>query len=364
MTNALAATLRGPSRPWDWWAARWDEAAAAARAHGVLPLAGEAALADPACPPAVRARFEEQRRRDAALELVREHELRRLFERLAAAGVRALVVKGADLAYSCYSSPELRPRTDTDLLIEPGHRRRAAGVLRELGYHAVPQSGGDLLMYQEPYRLERDGVPVHVVDLHWRLFNPQRYGAVFEAAELLERAGPRRALGTAAMGLSPADALLVACVHRIAHHFDRERLIWLVDIERLAVRLAPADWDAFAASAAVRRVSAACLRSLEAAVSSFGAQVPDEVRGRLRRQAASEPDDAPFRDATAPHAARIASDLRLVGGWPARARLLRQHLFPPRHYMRDVYAPDSRLPLAILYLKRIVRGSHRWLRRA
>ena len=45
-------------------------------------------------------------------------------------------------------------------------------------------------------------------------------------------------------GLSPVHALLVACIHRVAHHRGTERLIWLLDIHLLASRLEEREWTA------------------------------------------------------------------------------------------------------------------------
>ena len=41
---------------------------------------------------------------------------------------------------------------------------------------------------------------------------------------------------------------------------------------------------------------------------------------------------------------------------------MREHLFPSSAYMRQVYAPSSRLPLPVLYALRIVRGMWGWFR--
>ena len=38
--------------------------------------------------------------------------------------------------------------------------------------------------------------------------------------------------------LAPVNALVLACIHRLAHHQGRDRLVWLYDIHLLAGRLA------------------------------------------------------------------------------------------------------------------------------
>src|SRR5690606_1137752 len=163
--------------------------------------------------------------------------------------LRTLIMKGADLAYSVYRSPDLRQRTDTDLLVAPEDREAAGRVLRALGYEAVGQSGGRLLMYQQPFRLMRDEAAIHVIDLHWRAFNPHRFGDALTFADLDSRAEPRPRLGDGARGLGRPHALALACVHRVAHHYNDDRLIWLYDVRLLAGQMTGADWDALAALA-------------------------------------------------------------------------------------------------------------------
>jgi hypothetical protein len=62
--------------------------------------------------------------------------------------------------------------------------------------------------------------------------------------------------------------------------------------------------------------------------------------------------------------ATFLSDFQALPTWTDRGRLVREHLCPPPTYMRQVYAPASRAPLAALYVWRALRGAWRWLARA
>jgi hypothetical protein len=55
----------------------------------------------------------------------------------------------------------------------------------------------------------------------------------------------------------------------------------------------------------------------------------------------------------------IVDDLRALPTWSARCRLVSERLFPSRHFMREVYAPASRVPLAGLYVWRALQGARR-----
>src|SRR5262245_61796736 len=65
----------------------------------------------------------------AVIEAARERELQTVLAQLAHAGVRTILLKGVSLARTHYPRPELRPRTDTDLMISPAHRDLAARAL-------------------------------------------------------------------------------------------------------------------------------------------------------------------------------------------------------------------------------------------
>jgi hypothetical protein len=59
--------------------------------------------------------------------------------------------------------------------------------------------------------------------------------------------------------------------------------------------------------------------------------------------------------------AGAVSDVRATAGLRAKLILVREHLFPPAGYMRQVYAPASRAPLVWLYDRRAFAAARRWL---
>jgi hypothetical protein len=332
--------------------------------HGVLPLLAER-LADATTLDAeLRDLLRRHARSAIAADLVRGRELTAALAAFAAAGVDVLLLKGEQLAYRWYARPDLRPRLDTDLLIPRTARAAASEVLTDLGYELPVHVTGELLNYQGTFIKWRDGLKLHVFDVHWRIANPQVFAGLLTYEELAARADRIPALGPHARGIAPAAALLLACVHRVAHHFDSDRLIWLYDIHLIATQLTDVEWQEFVALAADRQVAAICWRGLELARRAFGTAIPDVVSTdvRLRAPAGREatavfmaPGRRPFQN--------VANDLRALPTWGERLRLLWQHVFPSPRYMREVYALSSRAPLPLLYATRVVRGARRWLGR-
>ena len=308
-------------------------------------------------PPDEIARLGGEIRAAAVDDVARTRELVRMAAALEAAGCRPIVFKGAALAHTHYRQPWLRPRLDVDVLVAHRGQERASRVLRDLGYARPPFVSGQLVMYQEPFVRTEAGGLEHVVDLHWRVANPQAVSRVLAHAELAARSVVISVPGGRLRVPCPADALVLASVHRAAHHQDAQDLLWLFDIHLVASRLSEAEWRAVLGTARAASVRALCARGLALAASRFGTIVPTFVTAALA-SAASEPSAVFLRAGLTP-AGRLASDLRALGV-ADRARLLFEIVAPPRTYMRAVHGDAGWLPW--LYVRRVAAGAGKWLR--
>ena len=341
-----------------------DAFLAAAEYHGVGPLVAERLLdAGVDLPAALVSRLRDLTRHAAATNLVRERELRDVIAAMTHAGVDALLMKGAQLAYTHYPRPDLRPRVDTDVLIPVASRQMVGNLLVGLGYAPPTHVSGALVMSQAMYVKRVDDVVVHEVDVHWRIANPQVFAGYLEHGELARTAVGVPALGPAARGLSDLHALLVACVHRVAHHYDSDCLIWLYDIHLIASRLAPEQWPELRALAEARGVLAICVQGLARSMRLFGTNIPPAILAVDATPGRREVTAAYLKPARR-HVAHVVTDLRALRSWADRWRLVREHLVPSPRYMRDVYAPASTAPLPLLYALRAVRGARKWLFRS
>jgi hypothetical protein len=365
LTDALAAVVRGEHRAASRLAAfTSDEIRRVADEHGVLPLVVNQLTGGSGASGELRSTLWSEYQRRAIRDALRERDLQECVEQLRLVGVRALLLKGAHLAYTHYERPDLRPRVDTDMLIAADDRNRVRDTLTRCGYEPAGEFPGDLVMYQTSYTKRLGGGLLQVLDLHWRIANPQVFGAVISFDELAASAVRVSALGPGAMAPSPVHALIIACVHRVAHHFNSDLLIWLYDIHLLASSLAPDDWTAFVAFAHQRGVAAVSAEGLQLAEQSFHTSIPEDVRAALSAGAISATDKktaAYLRRRR--HIENIIADFRALPGWGRRLSLLREHLFPSPQYMRGIYAPASHAPLAVLYVQRAMGGARKWLRK-
>jgi hypothetical protein len=359
----IARLLRGDRPPASDLAAHEAGLLLAAQRHEVVALVAESLARCAGASAGLRSTFERAMQQLAAADLAAEAELQRVLAGFVSKRVEALIIKGSHLAYSHYARSDLRHRIDSDLLVDRSQRDIADAALIESGYTADPKVSGDFTATQRLYAKRRFGAVVHIVDLHWRLASPQVFAHVLSYEELSSASAPIPALGSSARGPSNVHALLIACMHRVAHHHDEgERLKWVFDIHLIASRFDERSWAAFATLAVERGIAAVCLEGLECATQWLDTRVPNWLVADERfRSAASREQTSAYLTARPP-ARAVLDDFKALPTWRDRARLAREHFFPGTTYMRSVYAPSSRLPVAALYALRIVRGAGTWLR--
>ena len=367
MRAAVARALRGDvpllsAQPFDPDTPFWQ----AAGEHGVHLILADLARSNGAMrewPDEARVLVRRATADAAAADSLRQAGLRLVLDRLGAAGVPCLLMKGAALAYTLYAQPHLRPRRDTDILIRPGDASRAQALLDEAGYARAVETSGDLASFQ--FHVDRRGAAgtLHALDVHWRIANPQLFAHSLRFEDLDAAHVPVPALGPHARALSAPHALMLACVHREAHHPGSDRLVWLWDVHQLAASLRDRDADVFIAVASKASMRAICAHTLESAASCFDGDAARRLLARVQPEAGA-PAEASARF--------LGGDLRLVDilradlgqlGMRHGATLLREHLFPPAAYLRAIYPrwPAALIPAA--YLHRIVRGAPKWFRR-
>jgi hypothetical protein len=306
----------------------------------------------------------EELRVEARVEALRDElrvrELLGVMAALEADGCAPVLFKGAALSLTHYQQSWRRPRLDADLLVAPASRARAAATLAALGYTRPPMTAGRYVMHQEMHVRPDPVVGEHVVDLHWRLANPNLLAGLPDHAELRGRAARVVLPDGVVTVASSADALVLACVHRAAHHAGSEELLWLYDIHLVASRLAEEEWTLAVSMARRAGVLAVLRQGLELSARAFGACAPPPVREELA-SAGREASTVFLRTDLRP-LDRLRADVATLG--PARgARLIAEHLFPPASYMREKYGLESATMLPLAYARRIVRGASGWWKR-
>jgi hypothetical protein len=292
-----------------------------------------------------------------AADAVRHRELIAVCADLRSAHLSPLLLKGAGLAYLIYRHSWHRPQDDLDLWCRLEDAAAVAAVLRQRGYTASHESRPEETGQQ--HFLRRAGGVQHQVEIHTRLLTPSAFADALPFDEGFARAIPVAELG-GALTLAPVHALLLACLHRVAHHFDAPRLIWLYDIHLLAGRLGPSDWHELVAVAARAEVRAVTWSGLHAAAAAFGTRLPGAVQHAL---------DVPLHEASAVFLGSRITEFGVQwsnfrhASWRRRATLLRWRFFPPATFMFERYGACRTAWLPWLYARRIAIGLPHLFRR-
>ncbi len=287
----------------------------------------------------------------AAQELMLQEEIKNLLNSLGDNGVETILIKGAHLAYDIYPSPELRSREDTDILIFQSAIEKTKQTLLELGYDMKPEIGGKLVHRQfGAVRILNQKV-IHVVDIHWQISNVHIFAELFTFDELVKNSKFVPLLGTHARGLKYEYALLLACVHRIAHHPNEIRLIWLYDIHLLVGILDTQGFASFLQLAVDRKVAEICHHEINLAQQHFGTEISETMLARLG--AVSNEDSARYLSETRGKLKDFSTELGSIHGWKMKLQFIIENAFPSSTYMKKQYQTNNSTILPWLYIRRI-----------
>jgi hypothetical protein len=366
LTSVLASALRGETDGLQSIAAPADLDAflSAAAADGVEGLVhSRLCQVGPSHsgPAELRERLDVRGRWLAMRAASRQRELMLVIARLADAQVDALVFKGAALAHTVYAKPYLRPSIDIDLLVRRSEVDRATRVLAAMGYTAALSAAREPAHMQKTFRRQAGQIK-HVIDLHWAISNRPLFGAMFSFEELTSGAVPLPAPASHVLTPNAAHALALACIHRVAHHNDSRRLIWLADVQLLSESMSDDEWRRFWSVAREKQLVAVSRESLDHAATLLGsAACAREARAAI----------APHRpEPSAVYLSDVASgwrsiwlDVRHTHGMSRKLGLIGAHAFPDPQYMRDVYGVNSSIALAGAYMRRATAGWNRWRHR-
>jgi hypothetical protein len=301
-----------------------------------------------------------ERRRAALTDGYFRRQTIRAVAALQNAGIQVLTFKGEALACTHYSPSHLRSRCDSDLLVAKSDVFRAGRVLEALGYSRFTMVAREAVHTQQVFT-ERSGAMRHVIDLHWNVSHRAFFAGAFTFDELVRNSVEIGALPSGLRAPDPVHALLLACLHRVTHHENSTRLIWLYDIHLLADRLRVDQWEQAHRVAVEKSICDICATGIELATMFFGcsAQTSTQVAA-LRTLARSRQETSRvYLTARRGPLNRIALDARHAGNLTKTIRLLASHAFPDVEYMRRTFGVRDPLSLAGSYVYRAARGFRR-----
>jgi hypothetical protein len=211
-----------------------------------------------------------------------EQLLHQTIDILANEEIEAVLLKGAGLAYTAYSSFADRPMGDLDLLVRPQHAKRAWSLLQSRGWRLPEAQGGSDRftghqhlppLYQESgaFRLE----------IHENLL-PGEHPFRFSTDTIWTRAQRVTAKDRAFTVPHPVHQLWHVCVHFAWSHAMQWGSWRTLRDSAAIIRLGGFDWTEFVGLARGTRAATCCFWTLRLTQRMTGANVPDDVLASLR----------------------------------------------------------------------------------
>lgn len=213
-----------------------------------------------------------------------------VLRRLADAGIRVSLLKGAAAILTDYRDLARRPMNDVDLLVPLADRRRAIAVLESSGFRAH-EPGDERLAhrchgwaYVAPDHLN--------LDLHWHALWMNCWPGADDGFWAAAR--PMEIDGVPVFVPAPELRLLTTCVHGFRHQ-KMPAHYWIADVAALlTVHGRELDWDRLLAEADARRVTRTMREACRYLVEACGAPIPAEVQRRLDRARTAWGEDLIF----------------------------------------------------------------------
>ncbi len=309
----------------------WPTLAGRAENHGLGPLLyTHLTAAGAAVPLEARRELQALYLRHRHANRVRSAALAEILDCFEAAGIRALVLKGAALAYLVYPDPGQRPMRDMDLLVRKAQARPAQVLLAGLGFEAPLPGPGPLPgKHLAAATRSEQGLSLSV-EIHHNLFSPGRRLSL----ELEDLASPPAGFtlaGRTAFTLPYEPLLWHLCQHLLLMR-QPLRLIWVADIVGLAERFAgQIDWDLVARRYPLVLSTLSLLHFLTPLPADLLAVAPVKI-GPRPEGVGQEFDGWPRQAMAGQHRK----------GWPL---ILRDTFWPPEWWLRLYYGLGSAGPL-------------------
>jgi putative nucleotidyltransferase-like protein len=219
----------------------------------------------------------------------------KLIDQLAAAGLPALVIKGAALCTLHYRDIGARPMDDVDVLVAPEHARLAMAVLEQAGWRSAPTPIPRDILSARPswHYVSTNGGSV---DLHWRVFERSRSNE----RDLWDAALPLDLARTRTRALAPVDELLLTCTHGVMWN-TISPIRWVVDAAMIVHRAERSlDWERCIGLAERHGLGYSASELLAYLQREFVPEIPVAAIERLK-------STAPHRGARITHRALLAS---------------------------------------------------------
>ena len=283
-----------------------------------------------------------------------------VFEALKANDIDFIVLKGWALSYTVYQEAHHRPKTDIDILIDAEHKSQVKQLLTQLGY--TNPRGWEPSEIIDQFSMRKkivEGVYANI-DVHLKLTNDKVLQPLFPWSELKKTAEFEPVLQ--AKVLNKPFALIHSVIHMLHHacHGDFIKLIWFYDIKLLIEQLLPEEIIDLQNKVDEMKLGKAIHFTLIETYRLF----PAETTHHLIEILSKSKNNNDFDYLTQPPSRLnvMIRNFKKTKGFERKLKIIKETFFPQKEEIYLKYGANSKWPLSILYIRRIITGLYKLLK--
>lgn len=273
--------------------------------------------------------------------------------------IEVVVLKGFALAYQVYSEPSLRPKTDIDIIIRPQDSDKIKQILQSLGYTNPRGWEPKAIINQFSYKKTLGkGISVFF-DIHLKISNSKTIENILNYDELLASADTNTIDGLNL--INKPYALTHAVFHLLGHKAsgDMVKLIWYYDIHLLITAINQNEKNELITL--IRNTGLANLMThiLTLTEQYFPSNALTSLLDNLK--------DLPFNNTfnyllgSTSGAKGLWLTIKATKGLRGKINIIQETAFPPAAEIYIKYGKQTKWPLGLLYIRRIISGSIKYL---
>ena len=282
-----------------------------------------------------------------------------LFITLKEKNIQFLVLKGWALSYQVYENPHERPKTDLDILIDSSEKNKIIELFLELGF-SNPRGWEPKAIIDQFTMRKMIAKDIYAnVDIHLELTNDKALQPLFSWEELNKSAVYSEKLNALVVG--KAYSLLHAIIHLLHHacNLDFLKLIWFYDIYLVTNNFDENELEEFKTLAVTKGLSEVISVTLQQQNKLFPNKNCDELIKELNEFEGKK--DFKYLISKPSKAKLFYRNFKKTEGAKKKIVMLKEVFLPPKEEIYNKFGHDSKVPLMLLYLIRIIFGIKKYL---
>lgn len=273
--------------------------------------------------------------------------------------IDVVVLKGFSLAQQVYSVPNLRPKTDIDILIRSEDKEAIKNIFKSLGYNNPRGWEPQAIINQFSYKKTLGkGVNVYF-DVHLKISNSKKIENILNYNDLLKSAYTTTIDGINL--INKPHALTHAVFHLLGHKAsgDMVKLIWYYDIYLLIKAASDNEKQEL-----ITLISKTGLANLMTYTLKLTAQYfPSKELTVLFKELEYMPfnNDYDYLLSNTSGVKGLWLTLQGTNSLKEKINVIKETVLPPPAEIYIKYGKDTKWPLSVLYIRRIISGTLKYM---